>query len=112
MDFKPVLLDYIQTELLDGVRLEADENLLADGAVDSLGMMRLVGHIETLCGMAIPVEDFVIENFRSVAAIDAYLLWFRLWNLALIGILFLCGTLLTALLALGCVVSYLVPFDK
>lgn len=73
MDFKPGLLDYIQTELLDGVRLDADENLLADGAVDSLGMMRLVGHIETLCGIAIPVEDFVIANFRSVTTIDAYL---------------------------------------
>lgn len=73
MDFKPALLDFIAVELLDGTRVEVDENLLADGAVDSLGMMRLVAYLEELCGIAVPVDDFVIENFRSVAAIDAYL---------------------------------------
>ncbi|EXI78298.1 MAG: D-alanine--poly(phosphoribitol) ligase subunit 2 [Candidatus Accumulibacter appositus] len=73
MDFKPVLVDFIAAELLDGVQVDVDEGLLVDGMVDSLGMMRLVAHIEALCGIDVPVDDFVIENFRSVAAIDDYL---------------------------------------
>ena len=53
--------------------ITADDNLLADGLVDSMGMLRLVAHIDQTWNVKVPAEDFTIENFRTVTAIDAYL---------------------------------------
>lgn len=49
-----------------------DENLLLSGLVDSLGMMRLIGHIEDKCGIRVPPEDVTIENFMSINTINRY----------------------------------------
>ena len=74
MDIKKTITDYISEELLDDDEpVAADENLLADGMIDSLGMLRLVAHIEQALGIRIPPEHFTIDNFRTVDAIDAYL---------------------------------------
>ncbi len=73
IDFRSELRDFIAAELMDGEQLQDDENLLVDGMLDSLGMMRLVAHMEALSGIVVPVEDFVIENFRTIATIDDYL---------------------------------------
>ena len=68
------LTQFISEDLLDGrMTVGRDDSLLADGMVDSLGMLRLVTHIETLLGTRIPHEDLVIENFRTVGDIVAYL---------------------------------------
>ncbi|MEM6640921.1 MAG: acyl carrier protein [Pseudomonadota bacterium] len=68
------LLDYIRTELLDDMDdVATDENLLADGMVDSLGMMRLMDFIEQTFGLAVPPEDLVSSNFRTVDRLVAYL---------------------------------------
>jgi len=74
LNLRQALKDYISTELLDDAgQIDDDENLLADGMVDSLGMLRLVGFIEETYGIKVPPEDFVIENFRSIVVLDAYL---------------------------------------
>ena len=67
------LLLFVIDELLDGESIGADENLLADGVVDSLGMTRLVLFIEETRGITISPEDLTIENFRTIAAISDYL---------------------------------------
>ncbi len=67
------LLNYIQTSLLGGKQITADENLLLSGLVDSLGVMSLVLFIETSLDKPIPMEDVILENFASVDAIVAYL---------------------------------------
>ena len=41
--------------------------------LDSLGVMRLVAHIEDAEGITIPAEDVTIENFSSLRLIDVYL---------------------------------------
>ncbi len=65
---------YICEELLeDDEPLQGDENLLADGMVDSLGMLRLVSFIDETFGIEIPPEDFVLENFRTLNQLMIYL---------------------------------------
>ena len=74
MTLEDTLLEFIRTELLDDVDdLGVDDNLLADGMVDSLGMLRMMDHIEQTFGVTVPPEDFTIEHFRNVERLVAYL---------------------------------------
>lgn len=74
MDVTATLLKFIQTELLnDLTTLNADDNLLADGMVSSIGMLRLVTFIEESYSIKIPFEDLIIENFRTTGIISSYL---------------------------------------
>ena len=74
MELREALREYIAEELLDDdAPVADDDNLLADGMVSSLGMLRLVGFIEASWGVTVPPEDFTIEHFRTVAALDSYL---------------------------------------
>ena len=70
------LIEYISREFLgDGSdqRVAADDDLLTSGLVDSLGVMRLVGFIESDLGVSVPPQDVTIENFGSINAIVSYL---------------------------------------
>ena len=62
-----VLLDSSQTELAP------DDDLLEDGLVDSLGVMRLIAFIDDEFGFAVPPEDVTVDSFMSVSAIVTYL---------------------------------------
>ena len=74
MNIREALRQYVSEELLEEeAPVEDDENLLADGMVDSLGMLRLVAFIEESCGIRVPPQDFTIENFRTIETLDAYL---------------------------------------
>lgn len=74
MDTKEQLLSYVTEELLDeDVAVAENDLLLADGLVDSVGLMRFVAYIEATYGCQIPLEDIVLENFRSITAVVAYL---------------------------------------
>lgn len=50
-----------------------DDDLLTTGRVDSLGVMRLIGFLESKYAMSIPMEDITIENFLNCDSIGAYL---------------------------------------
>jgi len=74
LDTKQLLTDYISQELLGGHEgLEENDNLLASGMLDSLGMLRLMGYIQEELGVQVPPEDFTIDNFRTVRAMSEYL---------------------------------------
>lgn len=74
MTIQKTLQDFISKELLSGsFEIETDESLLADGMVDSLGMLRLVTFIEETYSLQIPPEDLVIENFFTIDVIASYL---------------------------------------
>ena len=74
MDTKHIIRSFIVDELLSGDdSVEDDDNLLKDGMVDSLGMMRLVAHMEEIVGAPVPPSDFTIENFRDINALGDYL---------------------------------------
>lgn len=76
MNMKQQLIDYVSREFLsseaDG-KISADDDLLTSGLVDSLGVMRLVGFIESELGSSVSPQDVTIENFGSVSAIVSYL---------------------------------------
>lgn len=69
------IMDYVGSELLVDPELGLDEHeeLLMTGRVDSMGVMRLVSFIDKEFSITIPNEDLVVDNLRSVEAIDEYL---------------------------------------
>lgn len=70
------LIDFIRRELLahpEDQTVTADVELLTTGMVNSLGLMRLISFIREELGTEVPYGDILIENFRSVRSIDAYL---------------------------------------
>ena len=75
MDREQVLLDYVKDEIARGraPSLQAGDDLLSSGILDSLGILQLVGFIEEQFGIQIPDEDVVFENFQSIAALSNYL---------------------------------------
>lgn len=74
MNVRDELQRFISEEILEfDEPVEPDENLLADGMVDSLGMLRLIGFIEVTWSYKVPPEDFVVANFRTIQALDTYL---------------------------------------
>ena len=70
------LRDFIVAELLppgfDGT-LEDDDELFADGLVDSVGVVRLVLYIEESFRLEVPPEDVTLEAFGSVRCLVSYL---------------------------------------
>lgn len=51
----------------------ADSNLIAEGYLDSVGLMRLIHHLESSLDIKIPPHDLVPRNFLSVKAMVSYL---------------------------------------
>ena len=74
METQEILKRYISKDLLDNrLEIEADDDLLGDNLVDSMGIMWLIAFIEEKFAINVPPEDVTIENFRTVQTIDAYL---------------------------------------
>lgn len=76
MNITETLVRYVSQELLNGsvgVNLQADDNLLTTGLIDSLGIIRLVNFIEDAFNVEVRPEDITIENFRTINVIAAYL---------------------------------------
>ena len=74
MDTQEILKDYISNELLNGRQtVDADDDLLGEGLIDSLGAMQFVAFIEETFELKVPLEDITIQNFRTIDAIDRYL---------------------------------------
>lgn len=70
-----VLQTYISDVLLNGrMQVEADDDLLMGEIIDSLGMMRLVAFVEETFALKVPLEDITIQHFRTIEAIDQYLM--------------------------------------
>ena len=73
---KDVLKDYLHEEIHndDGsAEVKEDDNLLANGIIDSLGVLKLVSFIERQFEIQIPDEEVTIKNFRSLKDIASYL---------------------------------------
>ena len=49
-----------------------EDNLLTEVGVDSMGMLRLVGFIESLYDLKISPAFFTIENFKNVNAVSIF----------------------------------------
>ena len=73
MDIIRVLEEYIIDELMysDNKQESIDpaENLIANGTIDSLGILKLTGFIENSFNIQITDEDITKENFQSINTI-------------------------------------------
>jgi acyl carrier protein len=68
------LLQFVGTELVSrNTVVQADDELLLSGLVDSLGVVRLIAHIEEQLGVKVPPEEVTLENFQTVRAIGEFL---------------------------------------
>jgi acyl carrier protein len=66
---------FIVSELTQGrgiSAVDADDNLLAKGIIDSHGVMELVAFLEERYGISVGDEDLTPENFESVTLIDQF----------------------------------------
>ena len=52
--------------------LNADHDLLADGVIDSLGLLKLIAWLEDRFELSVDDSALDPDNFRTVAAIDAF----------------------------------------
>ena len=73
MEFEDVLQSYIVAELTSGQPVKTDDDLLADGTVDSMGVVQLLSFIEERFGYAVPVAEVTIENFGSIRSLASFL---------------------------------------
>jgi len=66
---------FIRDELIgdESVIIDADENLLASGMVDSVGLVRLIARLKEQLGVTVPPKDLIPENFRTIRIMVAYL---------------------------------------
>ncbi len=69
-----VVRSFVEEELLNGRKENLEENtdLLEKGIIDSLSLLRLTTFLEQTCRITVEDEEIVPENFRSLAAIHAF----------------------------------------
>ncbi|MEU6311893.1 acyl carrier protein [Streptomyces sp. NPDC047014] len=68
--------NFVITEFLPGTsaaELATDHDLLNDGVIDSLGVLKLIAWVEDRFELAIGDADLDPDNFRSVRSIDAFI---------------------------------------
>lgn len=74
MNTQETLQQFISQTLLNGrVQVAADDDLLGEEIIDSMGVMQLIAFIEETFDCKVAQADITIFNFRTVDAIAAYL---------------------------------------
>ncbi|TKJ21336.1 acyl carrier protein [Blastococcus sp. CCUG 61487] len=68
---KSLVLDYFLREVTEGRDVDPAEDLFADGQIDSLKIVGVIGFVESEFGLVIEDDDFEISNFSSVNAVCA-----------------------------------------
>lgn len=69
------IMDYISQQIVSDETLVigVEDDLLSEGILDSMGMMRLIRFIEKKYGFDVPFEEMLPENFMSVEKIVDYI---------------------------------------
>lgn len=68
--------NFITTQIVkkkEHLEIGDEEDLIASGIIDSLGIMHLVGFIENHYGIRIRDEDLLPENFSTITAIASFI---------------------------------------
>lgn len=68
------LCAYISDDLLGGMAVAPEDELLLSDLLDSLSVVRLVAFMEESYGISVPPEDVVLETMQSVRAMTSYLI--------------------------------------
>lgn len=53
--------------------IDSAENLLHSGTIDSLGILKLTGFMESAFGIKISDEDIIPENFQSINCMQRFI---------------------------------------
>lgn len=73
MDIRQEIHDYLVSELAsERDSFTPDENLLAQGIIDSMGILSLVAFMETRFGIKASEDDMIPENFETLEALRAF----------------------------------------
>jgi acyl carrier protein len=73
LDVVKEIHDYILAEFAaERSEVAPDENLLAQGIIDSMGIMKLVTFLEERFGIEAVDDDLVPENFGSIELLRAF----------------------------------------
>ena len=77
MEIIPTLKHFLSTEITAATRniqeIDPDEDLLAEGIIDSMILLKLVSFIEETFSVKVLDEDVTHENFRSFKSIEAFI---------------------------------------
>ncbi|MFD2726449.1 acyl carrier protein [Hyunsoonleella rubra] len=70
------IINYIEQELAgedieDG--LDASDDLLGSGILDSMAMVRLIAYVEETFEIKVDPEEMIIENFMTVEDISSFI---------------------------------------
>ncbi len=70
-----MILAFIQDAFFDegDGTLSPDANLFTGGFIDSVGIVRMIAHVQDELGVTVPAPDLLPENFRTVRVMAAYL---------------------------------------
>lgn len=71
-DVETILLAEIPGDLRKS-SLDPEEDLLGQGLIDSLGLMKLITKLEATFSIQIPDEDIVPENFQTVKILTQFI---------------------------------------
>lgn len=66
---------FIQKEFLrnPGADLKSGDNLIEQGIIDSLGIMRLLEYLEKSFGIKVTDEELIPVNFESIESISTFI---------------------------------------
>lgn len=76
MNAEQRVIDFIKSNLLtheEDIPLEADDNLLERGPIDSMGVVQLMGYLESEFDVRIKPREVTIKNFQSVTAMVSFI---------------------------------------
>lgn len=73
LELRDILHDYLVGEIAtDRESLDAGENLLAQGIIDSMGILKLVSFLEDRFQIQVGDAEMVPEHFESIDAVCAF----------------------------------------
>lgn len=75
-DYITAVKAFVLDEFLPDVpadQLDEHDDLLDGGVIDSLGVLKVLAWLEDEFDMPVDEIDFALENFRTVAAISAFI---------------------------------------
>ncbi len=73
MSFRQAITKFINENLVqDGreIQFEADDNLIEEGIIDSMGLMQMIQFIEEHTGLRVPDDQVLPENFQTISSIE------------------------------------------
>ncbi len=61
-----------ELSLDDNLSIDLDDNLLEQGVIDSLGLIRLMQHLQTKFGVQLDADEIVPENLQTLRRMVAF----------------------------------------